>query len=1015
MLRRLIAGLCVLVVPGIVCGAADGPPDSDRPLRFNRDIRSILSDKCFACHGPDAKTVEGGLRLDLAGQATDSSVGAIVPGKPDESEVVRRIRSSDPDEVMPPPHSHKELTEKEREVITRWIAQGASYEKHWAYEPMRGVAMPGVDDAATGGSPGKVAITQVIDQTITKRLAAENIQPTDQADAVTLIRRLSLDLTGIPPTAQEVQAFLDDDSEDAYSNLVDRLLNSPRFGERMATYWLDLVRYADTVGYHGDQNVSQSPYRDYVINAFNQNMPYDQFVREQLAGDLLPEPTLDQQVASGYNRLNQTTEEGGSQAKEYLAIYFADRVRNVSQVFMGATMGCAQCHDHKYDPYTTKDFYSLGAFFADLDERGVYGARSRPPMIRVPDQDLLNQLAAMDQEIAKLKESIGPLREKLIANQDQWETSAIKDIDKRTEVEKAWVDDELVLDANKSGEWKFVEKSKAPVHSGEKSRQQQSDGLVQHFFDGAKQPFTVASDTRFYAWVHLDPKNPPRAIMLQFNDGDWPHRKIWGSDDIAYGLQEKSYAGYQRAGQLPETDRWVRLEATAKEVGLAEGAKLQGMAFTQFGGLVHWDDSGVIDSDGIPADVAAAMQVPKTDRTQPQQQSVRQYYLAQADEMNSLNQSISDKQAAREKLFESAPETVVSKSVQPRTIRVLARGNWMDDSGEIVGPAVPSFLGELDLGERRPTRLDLAEWLCREDNPLTARTMVNRLWSLLFGRGICASVDDFGGQGTYPSYPELLDALAIEFIESGWDIKKMMHTIVMSQAYQRSSTPTAELKERDPYNDLFARQGRFTVDAEVVRDGALSISGLLVENVGGPSVHPYQPPGYYAQLNFPRRTYAADSGQNQYRRGLYTHWQRTFLHPMLKAFDAPSREECTAKRARSNTPLQALVLLNDPTFVEAARVFAERIMREGGDNDDQRLDWAYRNAVSRSPDDSVRQPLLDLYHQHLTHYQANEDDAKQLIAHGGAAVAKDLDAAQLAAWTSVARVILNLHETITRY
>lgn len=1013
MFRRLIAGLCVFFA-GCLCQAAEGPLGTDGPLRFNRDIRSILSDKCFACHGPDAKTVEGGLRLDLADQATDPSIGAIVPGKPDESEVVRRIFSQDADEVMPPPNSHKDLTKKEQELIARWIANGAPYEKHWAYEPMRGPLHVAADSNAPDLS-SKPGITEVIDQTISARLAAENIRPTDQGDAITLIRRLSLDLTGIPPTAQEVEAFLNDDSGDAYSNLVDRLLNSPRYGERMATYWLDLVRYADTVGYHGDQNISQSPYRDYVINAFNQNMGYDQFVREQLAGDLLPDSTLDQQVASGYNRLNQTTEEGGSQAKEYLAIYFADRVRNVSQVFMGATMGCAQCHDHKYDPYTTKDFYSLGAFFADLDERGVYGARSRPPVIRVPDPLLQTKLAAMDQEIQALKDSAGPLRENLIAAQDTWEASAVNDIDTQTEVEKAWVDDELILKADTSGEWKFVSMDKFPVHSGSKSRQQQSDGLVQHFFNDAKQKFIVTEGSRFYAWVHLDAKNPPSAIMLQFNDGDWPHRMVWGSDDIVYGLQEKSYAGYQRAGDLPATGQWVRLEVSAEEVGLAAGVEVQGVAFTQFGGLVHWDDSGVIDSQGIPQGVANALVTDKADRSEQQSKAVREYYLSQSEEIIALNQAISDKQASRKKLYEAAPETVVSKSVQPRTIRVLPRGNWMDDSGEIVGPAIPRFLGELELEQRRPTRLDLADWLCRGDNPLTARTMVNRLWSLLFGRGICASVDDFGGQGTYPSYPDLLDALAIEFVQSGWDIKQIMRSVVMSQTYRRSSIPTQQLKEQDPYNDLFARQGRFTVDAEVVRDGALSISGLLVESVGGPSVRPYQPPGYYAQLNFPRRTYAADSGQNQYRRGLYTHWQRTFLHPMLKAFDAPSREECTAKRARSNTPLQALVLLNDPTFVEAARVFAERIMREGGDRDDQRLDWAYRSAVSRSPETSIREPLASLYQQHLAHYQSNLSQAEKLVALGGAAVAKDLDVAQLAAWTSVARVILNLHETITRY
>lgn len=1006
----------LIVVSGVLLfgSFADG---ADNPIRFNRDIRPILTDKCFACHGPDAKTVEGGLRLDIREEATDESAGAIIPGDADESEVVRRIFSTEADEVMPPPESHKGLTKEERELIVRWISEGAPYEAHWAYEPMRRIDANEAADAGSLAAATEFSISTaaLIDQSIAERLQNAMVQPAATADHVTLIRRLCFDLTGVPPTAAEVESFVNDHSTDAYARLVDRLLNSPRFGERMATYWLDLVRYADTVGYHGDQNVSQSPYRDYVINAFNDNMPYDRFVREQLAGDLLSNASLDQQVASGYNRLNQTTEEGGSQAKEYLAIYFADRVRNVSQVFMGATMGCAQCHDHKYDPYTTRDFYSLGAFFADIEERGVYGARNRPPLIRVPSADLQSQLADMDQEISDINTEVDPLREKLIVAQDKWETVARKQLDQRKESEAIWIDDSLEFKANQTGDWKFVSGENDPVHSGKTSRRQQSSGLIQHLYQDAKDPYVVTKESRFFAWVYLDPKNPPSAIMLQFNDGDWTHRKVWGSDKIIYGLQKESYAGYQRAGELPATGQWVRLEATADEVALASGAKLTGMAFTQFGGLVHWDDSGVVTSAGFPEAVAQALRIDQDKRSEEQRHAVSDYYVAQAEEMVALQKRIADMQRERKAAYESAPQTVVSKSVQPRTIRILPRGNWMDDSGEVVGPAIPKFLGTLETGERRPTRLDLADWMCRDDNPLTARTMVNRLWSLLFGRGICASVDDFGGQGTYPSYPDLLDALAVDFVDSSWDVKQMIRSIVTSETYKRSSTPTATLLEKDPYNELFARQGRFCVDAETVRDTALSISGLLVENVGGASVRPYQPAGYYAQLNFPKRKYVADDGDNQYRRGLYTHWQRTFLHPMLKAFDAPSREECTAARTRSNTPLQALVLLNDPTFVEAARVFAERIMHEGGDETDQRINWAYQNAVSRIPESSVREQLHQVFQRHLAYYQANIDQAGKLVAHGGAPVAKDLDTAQLAAWTSVARVILNLHETITRY
>ena len=978
----------------------------NRPVRFNRDVRPILTDKCFACHGPDAKTVEGGLRLDLAEQATDQSLGAIVKGKPDESEVVRRIGSSDPDEVMPPPTSHKPLTEDEKQVLRRWIAQGAEYENHWAYEPMR--------RPADFGRP-EFSITNLIDSTIQSRLDQEGVKGTGPADAVTLIRRLSLDLNGIPPTAEEVDAFVKDPSDDAYAALVDRLLGSPRFGERLAIYWLDLVRYADTVGYHGDQNVSQSPYRDYVINAFNANMPYDQFVTEQLAGDLLAEPTLQQIVASGYNRLNQTTEEGGSQAKEYLAIYFADRVRNVSQVYMGSTMGCAQCHDHKYDPFTMRDFYSLGAFFADLEERGVYSARSRPPMIRVPDQQLRTQLDELDQRIAELQSRSPAVRKAALRELDEWEDTVLKTIDEKIEKEIVWVDDELKLKANQSGAWNFVSGKDAPIKFGKHSRRQHGGGTTQHFFDSSKTPLSVSDGAIFFAWVYLDPANPPQSVMLQLNDGDWSQRKVWGNDSIEFGRAKESHDGYRRAGELPEKGKWVRLEVTAAEVGLTDQSKISGMAFTQFGGLAHWDKSGVITTKAFPADVAKALKTEKAQRTDSERKLIETQYLSVAPLWSDHQKAIAAKQAERQAASEKAPQTVISKSVKPRPIRILPRGNWMDDSGEIVSPAVPRFLGELTTAESPPSRLDLARWLCRSDNPLTARTMVNRIWGLLFGRGICASVDDLGGQGTYPSYPDLLDALAIEFVDSGWDIKRLIRSIVSSRAYRRSSTPTEQLTKRDPYNEWFARQGRFTADAEMVRDGALALSGLLVEKVGGVSARPYQPGGYYAQLNFPRRTYQPDQDQNQYRRGVYTHWQRTFLHPMLKAFDAPSREECTARRARSNTPLQALVLLNDPTFVEAARVFAERIMREGGRSDVDQIHWAYRQAVSREPDEAISAQLLALYQQHLEHYQAHPQAAAELIAVGQAKVATDLDAAELAAWSSVSRVIMNLHESITRY
>ncbi|MBI1369844.1 MAG: DUF1553 domain-containing protein [Planctomycetes bacterium] len=979
-------------------------------IRFNRDIRPILNDKCLACHGHDAKKVEGDVRLDLRDVATKPNKHghiAIVPGDPDKSELIHRIFAADEKKRMPPPEAHKALDPQEQQLLREWIAQGAEYEPHWAYTELHRPAPPNASETQWVINP--------IDQFIAARREAAGVEPSPSADRITLIRRLSFDLTGLPPTPAEVDAFVGDSSANAYEKVVDRLLASPRFGERMAVYWLDLVRYADTVGYHGDQDISQSPYRDYVINAFNANMPFDRFVREQLAGDLLPNATLDQIVASGYNRLNQTTEEGGAQPKEYLAIYFADRVRNVSQVFMGATMGCAQCHDHKYDPYTARDFYSMGAFFADVQEEGKYGARRRPPEIPVPTNEQKQQLETIDAKLADANKRMERLRPSLLSQQGAWEENTLAALETHKATDVAWIDAASEVPGKRDGAWNFIDATKGPIHSGAESRVQSSNGLVQHFTLGAKDPIVLEDGNAFYAWVYLDAKTPPQAIMLQFNDGGWEHRAVWGGDQIVYGKTDQPSPAYHRMGALPAAGQWVRLQVDPADVGLKAGAKINGMAFTQFGGTVYWDDAGVNQHVGPPDAIATILKVAAAARTDAQRKSLEDYYLDHAEPMLALRGEIESLNKEHKSLEGSFVTTPITVAVAPRVIRILPRGNWMNDSGDIVEPAVPAFLGKLNTGDKRATRLDLANWLCEADNPLTSRTMANRLWYLMFGRGICTSVDDLGGQGTYPSHPELLDWLSVEFVESGWNIKHMLRLIVTSNTYRQSSRPTPKLRAEDPFNDLFARQGRYRIAAEMVRDNALSISGLLVEKVGGVSVKPYQPGGYYDQLNFPRRGYAPSKGEDQYRRGVYTHWQRTFLHPMLKAFDAPSREECTAQRARSNTPLQALTLLNDPTFVECARVFAARIMHEGGATTESRLAWGYRHALSRPPGNEITEVLRGVYENHLAFYREHTSEAKQLIAAGDAPADAALDPVELAAWTSVARVVLNLNETITRY
>jgi hypothetical protein len=776
-MRPVLALVAVLLL-----SAAAGAAEVD----FNRDVRPILSDKCFACHGPDEKHRKAKLRLDVEDVAKDR--GAVVPGKPADSTLVERITSDNDDERMPPARTGKKLTAAEVETLRKWVAEGAKYAPHWAFVAPQKNAVPGT----------KHETTNWIDNFVRARLEREKLEPSPEADRRTLARRLYFDQTGLPPTPKEVEAFVADRDSKAYEKLVDRLLASEHYGERMAMYWLDLVRYADTVGYHGDQDHHASPYRDYVIDAFNSNLPFDRFTREQLAGDLLPNPSTDQTIATCYNRLLQTSHEGGVQPKEYLAIYAADRVRNLSAVWMGATVGCAQCHDHKFDPYTARDFYSLAAFFADIDEE--------------------------------------------------------------------------------------------------------------------------------------------------------KHLRGGGADTVPT----------KRAPEIPVHTRRERERLTALEATIAELEKL-------------------------PAG------------------EEREKKLAGAvKERNAL------KKAQRLVMVTQALPT-------PRTVRVLPRGNWLDESGPVVQPAIPSFLGQLN-GKGRATRLDLANWLTDAKTGaggLIARVFVNRLWYLYFGAGLSRSLEDFGGQGEPPTHPELLDNLAVEFVESGWDVKHVVKLIVTSRTYRQSSLESPALKERDPENRLLARQGRWRLPAESIRDNALFVSGLLTLDVGGPSAKPYQPAGFYRHLNFPKREYVADADAKQWRRGVYVHWQRQYLHPMLKAFDASTREECAAQRARSNTPLAALVLLNDPTFVEAARVFAQRTVSEAK-TDAERIAFAFRQVTSRGPDDFEAKALRKVLESNRAVYAGDAEAATELLKIGLAPRPKDGDAAELAAWTSVCRALLNLSETITR-
>lgn len=980
---------------------------AERPVSFNRDIKPIVAGKCYACHGPDAKERQGDLRLDQADAAHAS--GALKADSDGVVAILARVTSSDPEMRMPPAASKKPaLSPEEVALIKRWVDEGAKYDAHWAFVPPVKLALPEVKDAAWSAS--------AIDRFIAATHAEQGLGGSAEADKRTLIRRLYIDLIGLPPTPEEVAAFEQDNSPEAYEKVVDRLLESKHYGERMAIYWLDVVRYADSAGYHSDNERNVTPYRDYVIRSFNDNLRIDQFFREQLAGDLLPDPTVWQKVASAYNRLLQTTEEGGAQPKEYMAKYAADRARNFGSVFLALTTGCCECHDHKFDPLTARDFYSLEAFFADVQEAAV---GRREPGIPVISEEQAAELAKL--EVA-LQEATQQLDAAATAAADtsaevattKWlpakiDSATVQGTSKLTTLDDGSLKSEGAVAAKETYEVLLSELP--PSLTGVRLEALTDDTLP------AKGPGTASNGN----YVLTEFK-----VTLVSSDGKELDLKL------EKAVADHSQKDFDIAGALDKNpaNGWAALPEVGKpheavfQLAKPQEIKTERIKVTLAFQSPHAQHNIgrfrlTLTGDAKPADnwvsgdLVKLLATPAKDRTPEQTQSLVAYYRDRAAQTLPQREKLQQVTAQKQQLEASAPKCIVSVSGPSRTIRILPRGNWLDESGEVVPPATPSFLGNFDVKDRRPTRLDLAEWVVSAENPLPARVFVNRVWKLLFGRGITKAAEDFGTQGDYPSHPELLDHLAVDFRESGWDMKRLVKQIVLSRTYRQSSLASPELREKDPANVYLARQSRFRYEAEVVRDNALAVSGLLVPKIGGPSVHPYQPAGYWAYLNFPVREWQNSTGDGLYRRGLYTHWQRSFLHPSLVAFDAPSREECTVDRPRSNTPLQALVLLNDPTYVEAARALASKAIPAANDTPG-RLEYLYRQALQRSPRDGEIKALAALCDKHLKEYQAEAKAAAELMTVGAFKAPDDLDAAELAAWTSVARVVLNLHEGITR-
>jgi hypothetical protein len=845
--------------------AAAGP--EQKPVDYNRDIRPILSNVCYKCHGPDAQHREAGLRLDVKAAAfaqLESGARAIVPGDLKESQLVYRITAHDADERMPPPSSGRTLTAKQIALLTAWVAQGAVWKPHWAFVAPQRPAEPKVQHVAWARSP--------IDRWILARLEAEGLPPSPPADPLTMIRRVTLDLTGLPPTLGEIDAFSADPSEHAYENLVDRLLASPRYGEQMARYWLDAARYGDTHGLHLDNERAMWPYRDWLIAAFNRNEPFNQFTIEQLAGDLLRAPTLDQRIATGFNRCNVTTSEGGAIAEEFQVRYSIDRTNAMATVWMGMTVGCAVCHDHKFDPLQQKEYYRLYAYFNSMADPPMDGNALRtPPVVRIPSPEQTRQQEAYEKQLAQLRKQV------------QQELAKIQ----------------------------YTEPAAAP---GAAPAKREAESLL--------------------AWAQS-------------------HRKT--------------------------------------------------------------------KKNALPAPVQQALAIEATKRTAPQQKTIRDYYLANVygktrGLLAPLEKQIAELTKKLADLDQAIPASLVTEELKtPRPAFVLRRGEY-DKPLEKVERGVPALFPPLPK-DAPNNRLGLARWLVDPTHPLTARVIVNRFWQQYFGTGIVKTAEDFGSQGEWPSHPELLDWLATEFIASGWDVKHMQRLIVTSAAYRQSSRITPELYRRDPENRLLAHGPCFRMDAEMVRDNALAISGLLSGTIGGPSGKTYQPSGLWEAVGYTASNtarFVQDHGDALYRRSMYVFWKRTSPPPTLTLLDAPSRETCTVRRSRTNTPVAALALLNDPQFFEAARRLAQRMMLEGGSTPETRIAFAFRLATARPPRASELAVLRGQFQAQLADFRRDRDSALKVLSVGESPRDESLDAAELAAWTMVANVILNLDETLTK-
>jgi len=1048
----------------IVCQTA-----SAEKLSFNRDIRPLLSAACFRCHGFDEATRQADLRLDTPEGAKQLFASTNI----DENPLWHRISSSDPDTVMPPPDEVRQLTADEKALLKRWIEEGGEYEQHWAFNPIAKTELPPTIDGFSHwhASP--------IDRFLLPAMIKRELTPQSEADRETLIRRVSFTLTGLPPTLEQIDAFVLDASEDAYRQMVDRFLNSSHYGEEMAKHWLDVARYGDTHGLHLDNVRNIWPYRDWVISSFNQNQPFDQFTIEQLAGDQIENPSQSQLVATGFNRCNVTTSEGGAIVDEFLYRYAVERASTTFQAWMGLTGGCAVCHDHKYDPISAKEFYSFYAFFYSAADPAMDGNRSdTPPYLLLPtpaqkarltdlktvesaaaaelDQKALAWASSWDKWIAKST----PMTKQNTEMPSDSEPSAENGADSNAPADPIydiWLDDQMPMGSSQNNTSRNAEQWVSPDDMlpplGRRALRMSYGNFHEQTVTGGLVPRVIPHAAELEVWVKLDPLHPPEAILVELNtahgDKKGKYRFAWGEvDSLKRGkFDNKTNV---RVGDLPSTGGWERLVVKYDSFDIPPGSVVDSFVLAQFGGVLLWDALAIRGSrpaDGDPllsfenwiaycigrdiptvdSKVASALKQPRDDGetlneellTQARKAFIKHVARSVPPEL-SRSRAQWDQASVEVRVLEAAiPGTMIyGELATPRQAHVMTRGQY-DAPAEPVQPGTPESLPPLQnlTNGQRLTRLDLAKWLVRIDHPLTARVTVNRFWQQVFGTGIVETADDFGTQGSPPTHPELLDWLAADFIESGWDVKSLMRSMVMSAAFRQASHCDELRLSQDPANRFLSRGPRIRLDAEQIRDASLATSGLINLRIGGEGFWGYQPPGIWEPVGYANsntRYYLRDSGDTIYRRSLYSFIKRTAPPPFMSNFDAPNRELFCTRRERSNTPLQALQLMNDVQHVEAARSLAQQTLRLGGAEPGSRIDRMFRTVTARYPDETERRELLSVLDNFVQRFAADEDSARALVSMGQSEPAKTIDTRQLAAYTLLANLILNLDESISR-